>query len=225
MSPSPQRWLRHYRQYHDMTIDALATDAGLSKVFVGKLERGERSPSPESKQALADALGELVGDVFPTDGRMSPEDAAEYYVESIRTKKHSAASEDEFDLDMRAHGLDPDEEAGSDVAYFPDEDSVVIDFSRMDESVHAVRVQVAPVRITHKIPRPGNTRARRSGAQRKRKASSSTSDDPGESEPAGSRRHLEDFADLHSWSDEGELERASVVGSPASRAARSQGAD
>jgi transcriptional regulator with XRE-family HTH domain len=217
MDSSPQRWLRHYRQYHQMTIDDLAKAAGLSKVFVGKIERGERSPSPGSKQALADALGELVGDVFPSDGRMSPEEAAEYYVERIRSKKQGGVPESEYEQDMRAHGLDPDEEReGTEAVWFADDDTLVIDGRRFHEEIRAIHIQVPPIRATHNVPRSGNTRAKRSGAQRKSRATrSSSSDDPGEP-------HLVGFA--ASDPAAGELERAGAAdGQPAAyRAARSR---
>lgn len=181
-----------------MSLEVLAEKTGLSKVFLGKIERGERRPSAESAQAISEALGEPLEDVFPTDGRRGPHGAAQRYLEHVRaTRVSGSVPESEFESDMRAHGLNPEEEASAPsplVRSYVDEDgseTLVVDFSQMDESVRPMRFEVLPP------AKPLRPRARQSRAQRsgKRAAGKSPpSSDPDEPEPELGPPTTKDFA-------------------------------
>ncbi len=193
-----ESWMRHLRQEHGLSLESLAELTGLSKVFLGKIERGERRPSIESAQAISEALGEPLEDVFPTDGRRGPHGAAQRYLEHVRAMRVSGSvPEAEFERDMQAHGLDPEEEASSPsplVAVRKDDggsETLVIDFSQMDESVHPLRIEVLPP------AKPLRPRARQSRPQRsgKRAAGKSPpSSDPDEPEPELGPSTSKDFA-------------------------------
>lgn len=166
--------MRHLRQEQGKSLDALAVEVDLSKVFLSKIERGERRPSVESAQAISKALGEPIEDLFPTDGRKGPQEAANFYLDSLRARRSSeGVPESEFDRDMRAHGLDPDEEASTAVAYWADDETIVIDFSRMDAATRSARVKLPPARNASRRPSSQRRGKRASGK-------TSSSDDPGE---------------------------------------------
>lgn len=56
--------LRGARVARGLTMEQVATQAGLTKGFISRLERGEVSPSIASLVAVCDALGLLVGDLL-----------------------------------------------------------------------------------------------------------------------------------------------------------------
>jgi transcriptional regulator with XRE-family HTH domain len=51
------RAIRRLRQQQDLTIEALALDAGLHPTYLSSIERGERNPSWGKLCALAGTLG------------------------------------------------------------------------------------------------------------------------------------------------------------------------
>ncbi|HUB45695.1 MAG TPA: XRE family transcriptional regulator [Acetobacteraceae bacterium] len=56
--------LRHIRLEKGLTVEALATAAGLDKGFVSRLERGTKRPSVETVLRLSAALNVSVGQLF-----------------------------------------------------------------------------------------------------------------------------------------------------------------
>jgi len=186
MPKAAETWMRHFLEEEDaISRDELVAETGLTRAYIGKLERGERRPSPKAAQRVAGALGEPVEDVFPMDGRPSPDRVAGHFLAHLRNRKSGKRKQpdapDEFEAYCRAHDLDYEEELdamGNDVAYFPDDDHVVIDFSRMDESVHAVRIKVTPIRAKKAAPRAREHKASKS--RKTRQTRKSSSDDPGE---------------------------------------------
>lgn len=66
--------LRELRKKNGLTLEKLATIAGLSKSYIWELENRESpSPSAEKLNALADALG-VTADYFIEDDIRSPEE-------------------------------------------------------------------------------------------------------------------------------------------------------
>ncbi len=49
--------IRQERQARDLTIKELGEKAGLSEIYVGEIERGQKYPSAKVLESLADALG------------------------------------------------------------------------------------------------------------------------------------------------------------------------
>jgi transcriptional regulator with XRE-family HTH domain len=77
--------LRGMRLARDMTLDVLATSAGLHKAYLSRLERGLKAPSIATVLRLADALdvpvAELFGERLPADAvritRAPPRDSTD----------------------------------------------------------------------------------------------------------------------------------------------------
>lgn len=86
-------WLRFYREEAELSQDELANDAGISKVFLNKVERGRKRPSRATTEALAEVLAaalemELkVEDVFPRNGMKTPRQAAWYYRDLLKAQE------------------------------------------------------------------------------------------------------------------------------------------
>jgi transcriptional regulator with XRE-family HTH domain len=51
------RVVRQERQYRNFTIKELGEKAGLSEIYVGEIERGQKYPSAKVLESLAQALG------------------------------------------------------------------------------------------------------------------------------------------------------------------------
>nr|AGF93121.1 protein containing Helix-turn-helix type 3 domain protein [uncultured organism] len=56
--------LRELRKSRDLSQEALSREAGLDRTYVGKIERGEKSPSLKTIQKLAEALEVDKTDLF-----------------------------------------------------------------------------------------------------------------------------------------------------------------
>ena len=56
--------LRRYRQWKQLSRRELAQKAGLSPVFLGEIERGEKDPSSHSLSLLADALDVPLAELY-----------------------------------------------------------------------------------------------------------------------------------------------------------------
>lgn len=56
--------IRDCRQRRGLSQESLADLAGISRGFLGEIERGEAVPSLETMQKLADALGERLSFVI-----------------------------------------------------------------------------------------------------------------------------------------------------------------
>jgi transcriptional regulator with XRE-family HTH domain len=56
--------LRRYRQWKRLSRRELAQRAGISPVFIGEIERGEKDPSSHSLCLIADALGVSLGELY-----------------------------------------------------------------------------------------------------------------------------------------------------------------
>jgi len=54
------RVIRSFRERRGLSQEALSDLAGLSRSFLGEIERGDAVPSVETLQKLADALGEKL---------------------------------------------------------------------------------------------------------------------------------------------------------------------
>ncbi len=61
------RNLRQARRLKDLSQEALALQAGLSRTYVSEVERGMRNVSIDNMGLLADALGIALGDLLDTD--------------------------------------------------------------------------------------------------------------------------------------------------------------
>lgn len=65
------RNMRKIRRWKEISQEALALNAGVSRTYIGEIERGERSVSIDVMGKIADTLGvelsELVKDEFSTD--------------------------------------------------------------------------------------------------------------------------------------------------------------
>src|SRR5689334_16314976 len=61
------REIRHVRQRRRLSMQALADEAGISRAWLGEIERGAASPSVDIVRRLADALGVSIGSLL--DGR------------------------------------------------------------------------------------------------------------------------------------------------------------
>jgi transcriptional regulator with XRE-family HTH domain len=61
------RNLRQARRLKDLSQEALALQAGLSRTYVSEVERGIRNISIDNMGLLADALGIALGDLLVTD--------------------------------------------------------------------------------------------------------------------------------------------------------------
>jgi XRE family transcriptional regulator, regulator of sulfur utilization len=57
------RVVRSLRERRSLSQEALSDLAGLSRSFIGEIERGATVPSIETMQKLADALGERLSSV------------------------------------------------------------------------------------------------------------------------------------------------------------------
>src|SRR5581483_6981619 len=51
------RVIRQERQEHGLTIKELGEKAGLSEIYVGEIERGQKYPSSKVLESIAEALG------------------------------------------------------------------------------------------------------------------------------------------------------------------------
>jgi len=56
--------IRRYRHWRRMTRRQLAERAGLSTVYLGEIERGEKDPSSHSLCLIAEALGVSLGELY-----------------------------------------------------------------------------------------------------------------------------------------------------------------
>lgn len=72
--------LRQLRQMQDMTQEELAEAAGISTSFLGGIERGAKSPTIETIEKLAGALGLTLGEMmsFESDIKVVPETKATF---------------------------------------------------------------------------------------------------------------------------------------------------
>ncbi len=59
--------LLQYRVARNLSQADVAKKAGLSRITVGRIERGEEKPWPRTAQAIADALEFPVSLVFPAE--------------------------------------------------------------------------------------------------------------------------------------------------------------
>ena len=69
------RRIREERKKLGMTQEKLAEDVNLSTAYIGQIERGERSPTPENVVAIANRLGVtvdyLLSDSVEPDGSLA----------------------------------------------------------------------------------------------------------------------------------------------------------
>lgn len=56
--------LRRYRKWQGLSRKELARRAGISSVFLGEIERGEKDASSHSMCSLAEALGVPLGELY-----------------------------------------------------------------------------------------------------------------------------------------------------------------
>ncbi len=56
--------IRHLRHDHSLTIKSLAERAGISVVYLGEIERGQKYPSASVQERLSHALGLSTADVL-----------------------------------------------------------------------------------------------------------------------------------------------------------------
>lgn len=56
--------IRRERQFHHMTIKELGEKAGLSEIYVGEIERGQKWPSSRVLESLAQALDLDIADLL-----------------------------------------------------------------------------------------------------------------------------------------------------------------
>ena len=57
--------IRVYRDFHELTQEQLAEKAGVTKVYIGQLERGERNMSPKLRAKIAVILDVDNDDLTP----------------------------------------------------------------------------------------------------------------------------------------------------------------
>lgn len=56
--------IRRYRQWKQLSRRELAAQAGMSPVFLGEIERGEKDPSSHTLHLISDALGVPLAELF-----------------------------------------------------------------------------------------------------------------------------------------------------------------
>ncbi|MEK7780472.1 MAG: helix-turn-helix transcriptional regulator [Verrucomicrobiota bacterium] len=61
LSDAFSRLVKKHREARSLSRVALAEAAGLHQTYIGLLERGERSPSLDTADAIAKALGSTLG--------------------------------------------------------------------------------------------------------------------------------------------------------------------
>lgn len=64
LSDAFARLVKQHREAKGVSRVALAEAAGLHQTYIGLLERGERSPSLDTANAIATALGMSLGDLI-----------------------------------------------------------------------------------------------------------------------------------------------------------------
>ena len=147
MQSEPQPWLVNFRVSHpdpDLRARAeLANRAGISKVHLVKIERGERRASPAVQQSLAEALDVSVDDVFPADGRKTPQAVLEVYLRAIRARREEGPPDPNFERDMEWLGEDVDalDEWESPVIFL-DDDTLLIDGAGMPSELERAEASV-----------------------------------------------------------------------------------
>jgi transcriptional regulator with XRE-family HTH domain len=85
-------WLRYAREERCLSQRELAYTAGVTQATVCRAERGDRTPIPRTKRALAAALDYRVREVFPPPGKASsaPE-LRRAYLEDRPTRRKARA--------------------------------------------------------------------------------------------------------------------------------------
>ena len=61
------RNIRRYRRWKEISQEALALDAGLSRTYIGEIERGERAVSIDIMGQIASALQVALRDLVDPD--------------------------------------------------------------------------------------------------------------------------------------------------------------
>jgi transcriptional regulator with XRE-family HTH domain len=69
--------LRAWRAEHGYTQDEVADLSNRSPAFISLIESGQRNPRPQTKVAIARALGARVRDLFPPAQLPPSDDAGE----------------------------------------------------------------------------------------------------------------------------------------------------
>ena len=62
-----QSALRQWRKQQGWSLTELSGLTGLSRSYLSRVERGQRSPSAATKVLVARKLGAPVGDLFPAE--------------------------------------------------------------------------------------------------------------------------------------------------------------
>jgi transcriptional regulator with XRE-family HTH domain len=97
------RRLRGLREDRGLSQEELAHAAGISRNFIGMLERGERTATVETVESVCRALGVSPGSLFEPEkrGRIGPEERLGHLVTSL-AKGSSAADLARFERLVRA---------------------------------------------------------------------------------------------------------------------------
>jgi transcriptional regulator with XRE-family HTH domain len=88
-------WLQREREKRGLTQAKLAAKAGLNRAVINKIENGQSEPSPETLQAIADALNIPDEVVFRAAGYLRSSANTEYQEELLHL--FSQLSQDEQD--------------------------------------------------------------------------------------------------------------------------------
>ncbi|MGG1615623.1 helix-turn-helix domain-containing protein [Paenibacillus sp. NRS-1781] len=86
--------IRNFRKGRGYSQEELANLAGLHSVYIGQLERGEKSPTIESLEGIVDALGISFEDLF-RHIKPNPDSEESVVISEIITKVQSRNLEEQ----------------------------------------------------------------------------------------------------------------------------------
>ncbi len=93
-------WLQREREKRGLTQAKLATKAGLNRAVINKIENGQSTPTPDTLQAIADALGIPDEIIFRAAGYIRSPSDTEYQEEFLHLLSQLSPQEREEILEL-----------------------------------------------------------------------------------------------------------------------------
>lgn len=84
--------IKFYREKKNMTVNKLATTAGISQSFLREVELGLKKPTVETVSLLCDALGITLKEFFD-DGLVAPSDELNDAIFRLTTEQRKRLAE------------------------------------------------------------------------------------------------------------------------------------